>query len=79
MSEVERISVKGIAPEIPVSLRGSVADRYCRLLWDGRVREADEFMREMLSSSDANIVKFKEQGSIVIGLLSDRGRYLPDW
>jgi hypothetical protein len=78
-SIVEPISIKNTKPDLSISLRGSLAGNYFSLVDEGKDEEANNFINTLLSSNNADLIKFKEEKSIVIGLKSEKRKFFPDW
>lgn len=79
MSTVEALSIKNINSELPISLRGSLADNYQNLIERGMSEEAKRLLDNLLSSNDTGLLRYPEGNYIVVGLQSERGKYFPDW
>ena len=62
-----------------VSLRGSLAAEYLRLHNFFSQKLADEFMESILFKADPAIEKATQEGMIIVGRISEKGKYFPDW
>ena len=79
VSEIEPLSIKRTTFNLPVSLRGSLADQYCRLISYHNKAEGELFIKNLLFSDDDELIKIRSDEQIVIGLNSERGGYYPHW
>ncbi len=75
---LEPISNRSTSVPLPISLRGTLADKYHRLMMSD-VDKAACFIRELASTSNFNVERHYDGEHIVIGLHSERGRFFPDW
>ncbi len=73
---IEPSSDRAASASLHVSLRGSLADQYYRLVQRGNT-EAQTFIERLLISEDPNVLCFPEEEVIVIGLKSEMECYLP--
>ena len=62
-----------------LSLRGSLAQQYFDLAYRGALPTAEEFVGRLIESSDPDLEKRIDGELLVIGRVSERGRFLPDW
>lgn len=79
VSTLEGISIQNMNPVLSVSLRGSLADDYYHLTYVDNTQEANHFIKSLLVSNDGNLIRYREGEQIVIGLLSEKGKYFPHW
>ena len=64
---------------VKVSLRGSLAAEYYRLLTTVSADVASSYMRELFQWPDPDIVRLILGDDVIIGLRSEQGNYLLDW
>ncbi len=62
-----------------LSLRGSLAREYVALTTDASPDRLQDFVDELLDSSDQDLEKRIEGGTLIIGRTSEQGMYPPDW
>ncbi len=79
MNQIEPLSIKRTTFSLPVSLRGSLADQYCQLISYHDKDEGERYIKKLLFSDDEELVKIRSDEQIVIGLISERGKYFPHW
>lgn len=76
---LEPISIKNTDANLPISLRGSLAHEYYELLLRGESKSVQDYLSVLLTSTDPNIIRYKEGFNLVIGLRSEKGQFFPDW
>ena len=64
---------------IKTSLRGTLAAEYLRRVKVGGREQAEQYLNDLLCSDKSDIVRYEESDRIVIGRLSEKGQYPPDW
>lgn len=62
-----------------LSLRGSLAREYVALTTDASPDRLQDFIDELLESADAGLEKRLEGSLLIIGRVSERGFFPPDW
>ena len=65
--------------ELSVSLRGTLAANFMHMYRAAGAHAAHDFVRHLLDSKNPDIVQVVDGALLVIGLASERGRFLPDW
>lgn len=67
--------------KINVSLRGSLAgDCILDLMKPGVPRKnLDKYLASLVESDDPDLLKYSDNGITIIGKLSERGHFPPDW
>ena len=76
---LEPVCRKDSTVPLNISLRGSLASEYYRLVTNHSKQEARTMIDGLLASSDCNIYRYLDRDILVIGLISERGHYWPDW
>ena len=64
---------------ITISLRGSLADDFAHLVDAGCHTDPTRVLEELLSSGDPDVIILARGDTLLIGRLSERGTFLPDW
>lgn len=62
-----------------LSLRGSLAQQYFDFAYQGNWDKAKEYASYLMKSPDPDIEKRIEGELLVIGKVSERGHFFPDW
>jgi hypothetical protein len=62
-----------------LSLRGSLAQQYFDLASQGALLAAEIFVRSLIESLDPDLDKRVDGDLLVIGKVSERGQFSPDW
>lgn len=62
-----------------VSFRGSLAAEICKLQSTRSKAEVDAYVRSILATNDPDLLKRRDGECIVIGRVSERGQFYPDW
>lgn len=75
MWSLEPIGRREHSAPLKISFRGSLAGRFAELKHEDR----SDFIEELFKSSDLDIMAYVEDGSLVVGRLSERGCFFPDW
>ena len=79
VSIVEPVSIQNTKPNLSISLRGSLAENYYNLTKVSKKNDADSLINTLLTSNNPDLIRFREEECIVVGLRSEVGRYFPDW